>query len=189
MDTDWIVGPLGQAISRQKNYRKSCFYEFSLFEIDPRGVCKWRHHLLTLISMREGTFHPLSFLYQILSAEFLSKISKLVWIWKLASIGLIWHAAKPMRVTEGYWMDFELIKKFMTCFYKFCICDFFHKINSFFSPFQLRSKLTKMLFLLIIHKKNLEVMKKKLVRTLNIKHLIEMHQIREIETRDWFDEM
>ena len=31
---------------------------------------------LTLIGMREGTFHPLSFLDQILPAEFLSKISK-----------------------------------------------------------------------------------------------------------------
>ena len=30
---------------------------------------------LTLIGMREGTFHPLSFLDQSLSAEFLSKIS------------------------------------------------------------------------------------------------------------------
>ena len=32
--------------------------------------------VLTLIGMRQGTFHPLSFLDQILSAEFLSKISK-----------------------------------------------------------------------------------------------------------------
>jgi hypothetical protein len=35
--------------------------------------------LLTLIGMREGTIHPLSFLDQILSAEFISKISKLFW--------------------------------------------------------------------------------------------------------------
>jgi hypothetical protein len=35
---------------------------------------------LTLIGMREGTFHPLSFLDQILSAKFLSKISKLFWM-------------------------------------------------------------------------------------------------------------
>ena len=34
---------------------------------------------LTLIGMREGTFQPLSFLDQILSAEFISKISKLFW--------------------------------------------------------------------------------------------------------------
>jgi hypothetical protein len=39
--------------------------------------------LLTLIGMREGTIHPLSFLDQILSAEFISKISKLFWRWKL----------------------------------------------------------------------------------------------------------
>ena len=32
---------------------------------------------LTLIGMREGTFHPLPFLDQILSADFLSKLSKL----------------------------------------------------------------------------------------------------------------
>ena len=35
--------------------------------------------LLTLIGMREGTFIPLCFLDWILSAEFLSKLSKLFW--------------------------------------------------------------------------------------------------------------
>ena len=35
-------------------------------------------NLLTLIGMREGTFHPLSFLDKILSADFLSKIPKLI---------------------------------------------------------------------------------------------------------------
>ena len=35
--------------------------------------------LLTLIGMREGTFHPLSFLDQILLAETLSKNFKLFW--------------------------------------------------------------------------------------------------------------
>lgn len=35
------------------------------------------HSALTLIGMRKGTFHPLSFLDQNLSAEFLSKNSKL----------------------------------------------------------------------------------------------------------------
>jgi hypothetical protein len=44
---------------------------------------------LTLIGMREGTFHPLSFMDQILSAEFSSKFSKLFWRRKLTSIGLI----------------------------------------------------------------------------------------------------
>ena len=50
--------------------------------------------VLTLIGMRGDTFISLSFLDQILSAEFLSKISKLFWRWKLTSIGLIWHSAK-----------------------------------------------------------------------------------------------
>ena len=35
--------------------------------------------VLTLIGTREGTFHPLSFLDQILSAEYFSEISKLFW--------------------------------------------------------------------------------------------------------------
>ena len=54
---------------------------------------------LTLIGMREGTFQPLSFLDQILSAEFISKISKLFWKWKLTLIGLIWH---PAKLIESY---------------------------------------------------------------------------------------
>jgi len=54
---------------------------------------------LTLIGMREDTFHSLSFLNQILSAEFLSKISKLFCRWKLTSIGLIWH---PTKLIESY---------------------------------------------------------------------------------------
>ena len=55
---------------------------------------------LTLIGMRQGTFHPLSFLDQTLSAEFLPKISKLFWRWKLTSIaGLIWH---PDKLIESY---------------------------------------------------------------------------------------
>ena len=54
--------------------------------IDQRNYCIAKlletyseHSWLTLIGMREGTFHPLSFLDQILSAEFLSNISKLFW--------------------------------------------------------------------------------------------------------------
>ena len=54
---------------------------------------------LTLIGMRRGTFHPLSILDQTLSAEFLPKISKLFWRWKLTSIGLIWH---PAKLIESY---------------------------------------------------------------------------------------
>ena len=43
-----------------------------------------------------GYFYPrpLSFLDQILSDEFFSKISKLFWSWKLTSIGLFWHRAQ-----------------------------------------------------------------------------------------------
>ena len=41
---------------------------------------------LILIGMRGDTFTSLSFLDQILSAEFLSKLSKLFWRWKLTSI-------------------------------------------------------------------------------------------------------
>ena len=55
--------------------------------------------ILTLIGMRGDTFISLSFLDQILSAEFLSKISKLFWRWKLTSIGLIWH---PAKLIESY---------------------------------------------------------------------------------------
>ena len=36
-------------------------------------------HRLTLNGMRQGTFYPLSFLDQTLSAEFLPKMSKLFW--------------------------------------------------------------------------------------------------------------
>ena len=42
----------------------------------------------------EGTFHLFSFLDQILSAEFFAKIYKLFCMWKLTSIGLIWHPVK-----------------------------------------------------------------------------------------------
>ena len=49
--------------------------------------------------MREGTFYSLFFLDPILSTEFLSKISKLFWRWKLTLIGLIWH---PAKLIESY---------------------------------------------------------------------------------------
>ena len=55
-----------------------------------------------LIGMREGTFHHSSFLNQTLSAEFLSKLSKLFWRWKLTSIGFIWHPAKPIESYKTY---------------------------------------------------------------------------------------
>ena len=54
---------------------------------------------LTLIGMRGDTFISLSFLDPILLADFLSKISKLFWRWKLTSIGLIWH---PAKLIESY---------------------------------------------------------------------------------------
>ena len=54
---------------------------------------------LTLIGMRQGTFYLFSFLDQFLAAEFLSKISKLFWRWKLASIGFISH---PDKLIEAY---------------------------------------------------------------------------------------
>jgi hypothetical protein len=44
--------------------------------------------------MRGDDFISLSFLDKILSAEFLSKISKHFWRGKLTSIGLIWLGAK-----------------------------------------------------------------------------------------------
>ena len=54
---------------------------------------------MTQFGMRKGTFYPLSFLDQTLSAEFLPKKSKLFWRWKLTSIGLIWH---PDRLINSY---------------------------------------------------------------------------------------
>ena len=54
---------------------------------------------LTLIGMMGDTFISFWFLDQILSAELLSKISKLFWRWKLTSIGLIWH---PAKLIESY---------------------------------------------------------------------------------------
>ena len=51
-------------------------------------------NLLTLFGMRGDTFISLSFLDQILSADYLSKNFKLFWRWKFTSIGLIWHPAK-----------------------------------------------------------------------------------------------
>ena len=65
----------------------------------PEASCDFQIYNLTLIGMRQGTFHPPSFLDQTLSAEFLPKISKLFWKWKLTSIGLIWH---PDKLIESY---------------------------------------------------------------------------------------
>ena len=59
---------------------------------------KWKtYYAAPLIETREGTFNLLSFLDQILSAEFLSKNSKLFWREKLTSIGLIWHPDKLIQ--------------------------------------------------------------------------------------------
>ena len=52
----------------------------------------WRS---TLIGMSQGTFTPLV----ILGLDFVSRISKLFWRWKLRSIGLIWH---PAKLIESY---------------------------------------------------------------------------------------
>ena len=54
---------------------------------------------LTLIGMMGDTFISFWFLDQILSAELLSKISKLFWRWKLTSVELIWH---PAKLIESY---------------------------------------------------------------------------------------
>ena len=72
------------------------FFHLDIFAFDHR-ICFTDDHeiaMLTLIGMRQGTFTPLSFLDWILSAEFLSKISKLFWRWKLTSIRFIWHPTK-----------------------------------------------------------------------------------------------
>ena len=58
------------------------------------NFCHQSNLWLTLIGMRGDTLISLFSLDQILSAEFLSKISKLFWSWKLTSIRLIWHLAK-----------------------------------------------------------------------------------------------
>ena len=52
-----------------------------LWNLIELGVVHQLHHtdILTLIGMRGDTFISLSFLDQILPAEFLSKISKLFW--------------------------------------------------------------------------------------------------------------
>ena len=57
--------------------------------------CQWLKDMkfgktFTLIGMRECFFQPLSFLDQ----NFSQKISKLLWRWKLTSIGLIWDPNK-----------------------------------------------------------------------------------------------
>ena len=51
------------------------------------------------------TFISLSFLDQILSADFLSKISKLFWRWKSTSIGLIWH---PVKLIESKALEYKV---------------------------------------------------------------------------------
>ena len=61
---------------------------------------------LTLIGMRGDTFMSLSFLDQILSAEFLSKNSKPFWKWKLPSLGLIWHPAKLIESYKKYTYEY-----------------------------------------------------------------------------------
>ena len=62
-----------------------------------KGGCFAFNPALTLIDMRGDTFISLYFLDQILSAESLSKNSKLFWREKLTSIGLIWHPDKLIQ--------------------------------------------------------------------------------------------
>ena len=56
---------------------------------------------LTLIGMRGDNFISLSFLDQILLAEFLTKISKLFGRWKLILIGLIWHLPSSLSLLKN----------------------------------------------------------------------------------------
>jgi hypothetical protein len=58
-----LLKPGLQSLKRATHYYSACVRGATYFCIN-----------LTLISMREGTFHPLSFLDQNLSAEFLLKI-------------------------------------------------------------------------------------------------------------------
>ena len=73
---------------------------------------------LTLIGMRVGIFHPLSFLDQNLSADFLIKSSKLFWRWKLTSIGLFWPLPSSLsiiKITLGGAKD-----EHFSCFHSSC---------------------------------------------------------------------
>ena len=77
--------------------RQAYYLKSNLFYLMSDSIYVDNFIYLTLIGMRVGTFQPLSFLDQILSAEFISKISKLFWKWKLTLIGLIWHPAKHIE--------------------------------------------------------------------------------------------
>ena len=59
------------------------------------------HIVLTQIGIGGDTFISLSFLNQILSADFLSKNFKKIVRWKFTSIGLIWHPAKLIESLDG----------------------------------------------------------------------------------------
>ena len=54
---------------------------------------------LTLIGMRQGTFHPLILFRSDFVSWIWSKNSKLFWRLKLTSIGLIWH---PVKLIDSY---------------------------------------------------------------------------------------
>ena len=87
-----------------------------------KAVWKITHAALTLIGTREGTFHPLSFLDEILSAEFLSQISEFFWRWKLTSNRLIWHPAK-LNTHWFLWKEIPLggaKAEHFFCFYSSC---------------------------------------------------------------------
>ena len=53
--------------------------------------------MLTLSGTGQGIFTPASLLDQILSAEILSKISKLFWRWKIEINQVFWHPAQLIK--------------------------------------------------------------------------------------------
>ena len=75
---------------------------------------------LTVNGMRGDTFITLSFLDQILSAEFLTKISKLFCRWKLTWIGLIWCLAKLIESYKKCLQKKAATNEHFPCFYSSC---------------------------------------------------------------------
>ena len=71
----------GKPNATHKSYKK--YKKFRILSVQLAKT------FLTLIGIRYDIFMALFFLEQILSAEFLSKVSKLFWRWKLTSIELI----------------------------------------------------------------------------------------------------
>ena len=84
----------GVPVRHQKVFLTSIPFAFMGKFFFGQATKKWCTCRLTLIGMREGTLHSLSFLDRIFWAEYLPKVFKLFWRWKLTSIGLIWHSVK-----------------------------------------------------------------------------------------------